>query len=54
MECVRGIAAVMACAEYGDLVGVFLHIIECDMFGDFHAGFGGTGMFGVIVSEGYC
>lgn len=35
----------MACAEYGYFVGIFLHPVECDMPGDFHAGFGGTCMF---------
>jgi hypothetical protein len=45
VECICGITAIMACAKYGHFIGIFLHSFKCYMFGDIHAGFGGTSMF---------
>lgn len=28
----------MACAKYGDVAGILLHSIKCDMFGNLDAG----------------
>jgi hypothetical protein len=38
VECVCRTSAVMACAEYGDVAGVLLHSIKCDMSGNLDAG----------------
>lgn len=35
----------MAGTEHGYIIGILLHFIECDLFGDFHAGSGGTSTF---------
>lgn len=37
MECLRGVPALVACAEYGDATGLLLHIEQCDISGDMAA-----------------
>ena len=44
MECIRGTFAIMACTEHGDIAGILLHSLQCDLPCDMDAGLGGTCM----------
>jgi hypothetical protein len=38
-------STIMAGAQYGYIIRVLFHPVECDLFGDFYAGFRGTSTF---------
>jgi hypothetical protein len=38
-------SAIMAGTEHGYIIGILLHIVECNLPSHFHAGFSGTSMF---------
>lgn len=45
MEWICKTVALVAGTEYGHIVGIFFHPVECDLFGDFHAGSSGTSTY---------
>ena len=45
MEWICGTSTIMARTEYGYASGVLLHFDECDLPGDFHAGFSWTSTY---------
>ena len=51
MEWVRRTTAIMAGAEYGHLIRLLLHPVECHMFRAGDARFGRTGMFSMARTK---